>query len=215
MRLARPSDSDDDDGARADLTPLIDLVFLLLVFLILTTRFAPEEQVIGQLLPTKNGGPGQSEIEKMPVNIAVYPAGCERGRDLAWYRSFAEDQDVGRLPLAELRVGGERLLVDARAPAEEELDQVAAFVGAQLARFERPGLPRKEQDRIVIHCWSGMPWRFALWSYDAVRAYEMEQGLDPQARPSDGRAVDFAPPRLRNAERGSKAHELFEIVQLR
>ena len=46
---------DDEDEVEGDMTPMIDIIFLLLVFFILTTKFIPEEKVIANLLPTDKG----------------------------------------------------------------------------------------------------------------------------------------------------------------
>ena len=55
---------------KPNMTPLIDIVFLLLVFFILTTKFIPEEKVIKQLLPTDQGSRSvQQEMIDEPEDI--------------------------------------------------------------------------------------------------------------------------------------------------
>ena len=78
---ARP-DMDDEDEVEADMTPMIDVIFLLLVFFILTTKFIPEEKIISSLMPTDKG---QSAASSPPIeeivnaNILIYPARLSNG----------------------------------------------------------------------------------------------------------------------------------------
>ena len=58
------------------MTPMIDIIFLLLVFFILTTKFIPEEKVIANLLPTDKGQSSASTpevVETEEINIKIIP----------------------------------------------------------------------------------------------------------------------------------------------
>ena len=97
---------------------------------------------------------------------------------------------------------------------------IGGFVNQKLSHFENSDLPRNEQESVVIHCYSGMPWAAALWAYDAVRAYEQpympeltaEEAKDPN-RMYDFRQVAFAPTRVDN--NNNLDRELFELVRMK
>jgi len=71
MRL---DDADDDDAAGGlNLTPLIDVVFLLLIFFLAATTFAREEVALDLRLPqAKSGRTGSAEA---PLVVAVFADG--------------------------------------------------------------------------------------------------------------------------------------------
>ena len=86
----------------------------------------------------------------------------------------------------------------------------------ELSKFEKPGEPRNKQNDILINCFSGMSWKFALVVYDGVRAYEGKVGNlkytgDP-AQLMEARAVTFAPPRIRDYTALELGDELYEII---
>jgi biopolymer transport protein ExbD len=65
MRL----DADDDDGIGIDLTPMLDVVFLLLIFFLAATTFAREEVELDLRLPeAKSGQPG-TPGRQLVVNV--------------------------------------------------------------------------------------------------------------------------------------------------
>ena len=74
--------------SKGDMTPMIDIVFLLLIFFILTTKFIPNEKAIASLLPTNKGQSSASPPEIEPpedINIIIVPAGMQRGMQPSWY----------------------------------------------------------------------------------------------------------------------------------
>jgi hypothetical protein len=102
---------------------------------------------------------------------------------------------------------------------EKQVEEIHRYIETALEKYEANGKPRKEQNDIIIHCFSGMSWKYALLAYDAVRAYEGKVGQikwtgDP-AELLAARAVNFAPPRIRNYAADELGQELFEIVNMK
>ena len=58
-----------------NVTPLIDVMFLLLLFFLLTTKFRTEEGTLPGTLPASGGGPGVRQTELPNLDVYVYPAG--------------------------------------------------------------------------------------------------------------------------------------------
>jgi hypothetical protein len=170
-----------DDG-KLDLVPMIDTVMLLLLFFILTTKFTSEERVLAAVLPTdKGGGTAAAPLPPERVRVVVEPA------------------DGG----ATVRVGGgEPFLVETAAlqlPPGADLDAALARlhhgISARLSVYEAAGA-RRTQVPIDVHCYTRLPWRFALTTYDAVRAFERSHGESAD----DLREVAFAAPPLRGRD---------------
>jgi len=42
-------------------------------------------------------------------------------------------------------------------------------IADELTRFEKAGEPRNQQPDILISCFSGLSWKFALIAYDGIR----------------------------------------------
>ena len=64
-----PSDQEDVEG---DMTLMIDIVFLLLIFFLLTTKFIVPEKMISQLLPTNKGQASSSPPVVEPPRISTF-----------------------------------------------------------------------------------------------------------------------------------------------
>ncbi|MHC5066949.1 MAG: biopolymer transporter ExbD [Planctomycetota bacterium] len=206
-----------DESAVADMTPMIDVVFLLLIFFLLTTTFVPEELVISNLLPTEIGDAAAPAdlIERSTVHITVLPDGIERGLDAAayqaaWQAGYSRDR-------AQVVVGAAApYYVDGvHLQATQPHDKVAMValhehLHGQLMALEHAGQPRDEQDPIVIHCFSGLAWKYALATYDAVRSYE--QG---HVAAGGERKVSFAPPPRVTAEPLAIGYELARIAHVK
>lgn len=231
--------SDGTDGldeGRLDLVPMIDTVMLLLLFFILTTKFSSEEKAISSLLPTDKGQmasqPSKPVEEPKQVNICIYPPNMVKGFQPSEYRDqLAKMHQPGKpIPDAWLRIGNtDPILIEGRtlnikdsAKIVEHIDQIDKFVGDGLTRYEVPGTAeRKDQVPVIIHCFSGMSWRFALVAYDAVRWYEAQHappGYKYNGDPNElqkMREVSFAPPRVRNYTANELGDELYEIVQMK
>ena len=135
----------EDDESVIDLTPMIDLVFLLLVFFLLTSRFVPEEKYLAQLLPTDGGQRDAPHVTPPEVvAIAVYPAQFVRGCQPSSYeRGWRDGYDTR---LAAYRMGNhEPLVIDgsgldrAGGNCPATLTQIHTHVAAHLAAYEDPG----------------------------------------------------------------------------
>jgi len=216
---------DDEEDIKGDMTPMIDIIFLLLIFFILTTKFIPEEKVIASLLPTNKGQSSASTPleEKHDVNVLIYPGVYERGQQPSWYdkdwkANYFTQEAVYRVSnRPHIKIDGDRL-TQKTARQNEQLEQVHSYIYSELEAFEKPGAPRKEQDPIVIHCFSGLPWKYALAAYDAIRAFEAQKVGTGELRPEDilnAREVNFAPPRIRNYRKWEMGYELFEIIHMK
>ena len=224
------------DG-KLDLVPMIDCIMLLLLFFILTTRVHRDELGISSLLPTEQG-PAQAASVTPPqtVTIRVFPAGMEHGLQPSDYLQQLRTQRSGdgRLHAAWLRIGVRPPLsidltsLDVRDPrAAGIVDQVHAYIADALQSYENATpADRRHQAPVTIACFSQLPWKASLLAYDAVRAFEASR-LPPRdpAQADAGttgivdvdtaRAVDFAPPRVRDSTSTEEGQELFEIVNMK
>ncbi len=240
------SPTDKLDEGKLDLVPMIDCIMLLLLFFILTTKFFDDKAVPALLSSDGQRNTPASAPTPPPQQIVLClaPAGLTPGRQPSDYLSLlhAIEQDLppgGALNQVELHLGGDDpLAVDGRAlrgPTTPEqarlMSAIHSYVFAALARRERPGAAtRKEQDPVVIRCFSQLPWKFTMVAYDAVRAYERFMAPPPAgggtattgaaAEPDESdprlwalaRRIDFAPPPVPNVSRNQLGDELYEIV---
>lgn len=230
---------DSGDGlaeGKLDLVPMIDCVMLLLLFFILTTKFASEEKAIANLLPTNKGQmastPSKPVEPPQMVNICVYPA-WEPGKPMqAGFAPSGYAEQLGQIqpgynkaiPFATMRVADQWEVVAAKDISDikgEVTKKTVALIHDMIFRkletFEKPGA-RKDQNPVTINCFSGLSWRFALVAYDAVRAYEATKGVKYTGKPEElleMREVNFAPPRIRNYTANELGNELYEIVQMK
>jgi len=220
---------------RVNMVPLIDCMFFLILFFMIVTKFTPDELAIASLLPTDKGqmsAPSKSPLPKEQVNIAIYPAGLQKGMQPSEYQAQVEAMwnDHTFDAKAWLRIGGSnpaeidgKPLATRGAKAESALmrEQVALFhsyVFKELDSREQAGKPRSEQAPVVISCYSGLSWKYAILAYDAVRAFEATktQGYNKTLFDLEkAREVTFAPPRIRNYNRRELGNELYEIIHLR
>jgi hypothetical protein len=105
------------------------------------------------------------------------------------------------------------------AGLKSNMDMVHAYIANALTQRENASVAgRKEQDPVVIHCFSGMSWKYALVAYDAVRDYEGSKMGSKMAKDptqwDNAREVQFAPPRIRNYSSLALGNELYEIVNM-
>ena len=102
------------------ITPLVDVVFLLLLFFALTLHFSPEEAISVEL-PTSSSAKQQSETE---IILTVTPEGVIRlnGKDVP--SQFLETE------LASLRKIDEKQAVQVRADQEVEVGKLVAIIDA-------------------------------------------------------------------------------------
>jgi hypothetical protein len=229
------SHGDVDPGeGKLDLVPLIDTVMLLLLFFIMTSKFTTEEKAISSLLPTDKGqaasSPSKPVEEPKQVNICIFPKGMEKGYQPSEYRDqLAKMKLPGQvINDAVLRVGAKAMAVDGRtlgikdaAQLTNHINEIHSMIGAALEDFEpmAKGPERKDQVPVIIHCFSGMSWRFALIAYDAVRYYEGQRATFKFSGNPDElnrmREVTFAPPRIRNYSANELGNELYEIIHMK
>ena len=55
------------------------------------------------------------------------------------------------------------------------LDQVHGYLHSHMAKFEGGG-PRSDLAPVIIMGFSGLPWKYVLAAFDAVRAWENQFG---------------------------------------
>lgn len=221
-------DNDMEEG-RLDLVPMIDCIMLLLLFFMMTTKFTAEEKAISSLLPTDKGQGAASAQKKDPppmVNICIYPEGMTKGYQPSEYAKQMETvpRMRGAFANAQLRIGGrEPMAITGKdlnskggKPMEDEVERIHTYIFDELAKFEKPGESRDKQNDIIINCFSGLSWKFALIAYDAVRSYEAKAGnIKWTGNPDElasARAVSFAPPRIRDYTPNELGNELYEII---
>ncbi len=120
---------------------------------------------------------------------------------------------------AEIQVNGMNLGANARDKVKwQEVEAVHTYLQDELKKREQGSALRKDEDPVVINCFSGMPWKYAIVVYDAVRDYERQQtggkGLAGVGDPTrlEAREVNFAPPRIRDYHTWELGNELWEII---
>ena len=128
---------------------------------------------------------------------------------------------VGKLGKADAGVVVDGLKLGSRnaEESEGELDKMHGYIQNALAAAEgmAPSSPRSEQATVEVHAFSGLPWKYALSAYDAVRQYETNQmaNLGIVIAPDDlegAREVNFAPPRIRGNSPIESGTEIWEII---
>lgn len=110
MRL---EEADDDPGIGIDLTPMIDVVFLLLIFFLAATTFANDEVELDLRLPAASSGQRGQGDAPLVVNV------------------FAD----GRLAVGGREVTFEALKQKLRAAADRDPEQAVLVRGDQQAAF--------------------------------------------------------------------------------
>jgi len=71
------------DGAAIEITPMIDMVFLLLIFFLVATTFHQEEREINIALPVAaSGGPISASVRELVINIDEDGAIIVSGRSM-------------------------------------------------------------------------------------------------------------------------------------
>lgn len=116
-------DDDDDGGARVDLTPLVDVIFMLVIFFIMTASF--ELPVLEMQLPSSSQ-PSRAQVTNR-VTVVV----DEQGQIRMGSASATEDDIASALSSAKEPVL--EVVIDKRAPSGILIDM------ADLARKEAGG----------------------------------------------------------------------------
>ena len=101
------------------ITPLVDVVFLLLLFFALTLHFSPEEAISVEL-PTSSSAKQQSETE---IILTANPEGVIRLNGNVPSQSLETE-------LASLRKIDEKQAVQVRADQEVEVGKLVAIIDA-------------------------------------------------------------------------------------
>jgi hypothetical protein len=219
-----------EDG-KIDLVPMIDCIMLLLLFFILTTSFKPDDKAIAALLPTDQGQdkdpPKTKVIPPEEIRITVVPEGMRPGLTAAEYQAAIVRLQAGHpraIPAVLVRVGGsEPLRLDGTllsdpdtAKQQAELGRLAAHLAGELAAREVAG-GREAQTAVIIHAFSGLPWKYALAALDGVRAYEALKAPPSKSAvldPAQVRQLSFAPPRIRNYDVKELGIEMQELLSM-
>ena len=213
MAMIDLNDEENKEKAMVDMTPMIDIVFLLLVYFILTMTFMPDEKWLSQLLPTKQGGDGNpiEQFDKQDINISFYPSGAPQGNSTReiqdWYDGLGAVQQV------TCRINGSTIELNFNQDHEEQVEQIHAFINEQLAKYEDHLSTREKQDAVNVHCFSRLPWRYAIAGFDAVRAYEKE--ITKVEERIMGRDFGFAPNQLRDHRHDQLGDEIFRLRSLK
>lgn len=116
-------DDDDDGGARVDLTPLVDVIFMLVIFFIMTASF--ELPVLEMQLPSSSQSPRPQVSNRVTVVVDA------QGRIRMGSASATEDDIASALSSAKEPVL--EVVIDKRAPSGILIDM------ADLARKEAGG----------------------------------------------------------------------------
>lgn len=219
------SDTRIEEG-KLDLVPMIDTIMLLLLFFLLTTKFTADEQIIASLLPTDKGQGGPPTPVKEPpkeFNIYIVPEGYSRAQTSVKVLD-AQWKSEARPKNATVRVGSNMMVMKGgllqQKPTEDgkkHVEEIHGFVASALASVEQTGT-RESQVPIVINCFSGLEWKYALMVYDACRNYEGEKGGFKKGSKVDveairaARSVSFAPPAIRNYRQWEMGQELQNLL---
>ena len=100
--LIKSTSPESDGGAAIELTPIIDMVFLLLIFFLVATTFQQTEREMQIALPdTESGGPISVSLKEIIVNVTSQGVIIVAGRevstdDLRTIITQAVDQNPGQ-----------------------------------------------------------------------------------------------------------------------
>ncbi len=213
MAMIDLQDEENREKATVDMTPMIDIVFLLLVYFVLTMTFMPDEKWLSQLLPTTKGGDSNvvEQLEVQEINISFYPSGAPATSSTSelqnWYDNLDSIQHV------TCRINGSTIELPFHLDHEQQVERIHAFINEQLAKYEDHLSTREKQDSVNVHCFSRLPWRYAIAGFDAVRAYEKEiTKVDEKIM---GRDFGFAPNQLRDHRHDQLGDEIFRLRSLK
>ncbi|HYE05180.1 MAG TPA: biopolymer transporter ExbD [Planctomycetota bacterium] len=222
-----------DADERANLVPLIDCMFFLIMFFMIVTKFTPDELQIASLLPSQQGQIDDDRrspplLPEPQATIAILPIGMPREAQPSHYEALvtAQERDHRFGQRVEMRVGGSAgIEIDATALAlgagdaacEREMGRVHAYLAAELGAREIAGEARADQADVRIACCSRLSWSLAMLALDGVRAYERDRASAPTDAMTlaDAREVTFTAPPIRNSTRYALGDEIHTLVHLR
>ena len=225
----------EDNAVPMDMTPMIDCIFLLLIFFILTSKFTPDEKAIASLMPTDKGqaaAASPSPVPKEQVNIKIYPAPMVKGHQPSEYLAQLKNirAQLGGKPINNvyIQIGGDNpievdgrfLVLQGGDEVKRQVDNVHAYILEAMKARMTGAASQKEEQPVLIHCYSGLSWKFAILAYDAVRNAELKitgavKALENKAQLQSAREVMFTPPRIRNYSSNEGGNELYEIISMR
>lgn len=82
--LIKGNTQDSDGGAAIELTPIIDMVFLLLIFFLVATTYHQTEREMQIALPdTESGGPISVSLKEIIVNVTSEGVIIVAGREIS------------------------------------------------------------------------------------------------------------------------------------
>ena len=123
MARHRKYEPQDDENPALDISSLIDVCFLLLIYFIVTSTITPRESDLGMALPAANPDPSQQpEIE--PMFIRIEPNGTIFTGVGASQQTMDTDVSARELPL--LRSQLDMYASAARAANSKPLVQISA-----------------------------------------------------------------------------------------
>ncbi len=108
--LIKATTEDTDGGAAIELTPIIDMVFLLLIFFLVATTFHQTEREIRIALPdAESGGPISISLDEIIINVASDGSIIVAGRDVSIddLRTIVSES-VERNPSQKVTIRGDR-----------------------------------------------------------------------------------------------------------
>jgi len=224
----------EDNAVPMDMTPMIDCIFLLLIFFILTSKFTPDEKAIASLMPTDKGqaaAASPSPVPKEQINIKIYPAPMVKGHQPSEYRNQLKDirAQLGGKPINNvyIQIGGDNpievdgrfLVLSGGDHVKRQVDGVHAYIMEAMRARMTGAASQKDEQPVLIHCFSGLSWKYAILAYDAVRNAELKmtgaKSLTTKAQLETAREVMFTPPRIRNYSSNEDGNELYEIISMR
>lgn len=121
MSRKKKSDNLDDDAPGLDISSLIDVCFLLLIYFLVTTTIQPREQDLRMALPTTSSNSAPADLA--PMFIKVNQSGQIFINSGPAEELVESDPNVHRLPELTNRLSS--YVATARAGAQEPVVQVS------------------------------------------------------------------------------------------
>lgn len=122
------------------MTPMIDMVFLLLIFFLVTSNFRPPEKFLPmQLAPVQAQGRGFGKVVSLRINIFAVPDGCE------------------------VQIGENQTVLIGEATAGADLAALADAISDIMRRQKR-----NRDDPVEIACEADVQWQYWAKIYNVL-----------------------------------------------